>query len=250
MNKPCTEKREKPILVNPCLWIYWELPSGAHSFCCFLASTVLAQHCQDWSPAETEAQSHSCHPSSGKGVNVTGMLWHRSQAIVRLFCFLLDFLWLSKGEKTFKITTNKCKTILKCPKNILFREQPVDFLWPRNGSCPRWCFPDILSPIYYCTFSKLSCSSFHCLLSYLSIFWEHCIVIIRLMLIHSLPSFLSYLAWLHYRPRRKVFVVLKKFFLAIIFSTFRFLVLMDRKCPFFVTCHIWSSGSKKKWASL
>lgn len=162
------------------------------------------------------------------------MLWHRSWAITCLFCFQLDFLWLSKGEKTFRITTNKCKTFWNAQRQCWLQSSLLTLCGPETAPV----FTDVFLtyiPVYYCTFSKLSCSSFHCLLSYLSIIWEHCIVIIRLMLIHSLPSFLSYLAWLHFRSCRKVFVGLKKFFLAIIFCTFRFLVLLDRKC---LLCHL------------
>ena len=143
------------------------------------------------------------------------------------------------------------QSILKSPKKDLVTKQSADFMWPRNSSCLRRCFPDISSSVCYCTFSELSCSSFHYLLSYLSIIWEHCIVTIRLMLIHSSPSFLSYLAWLHFLPCRKMFIGMKKFCLPIIFCTFQLLVPLDRKCLLCYLPHMEGSGRKKKrWASL
>lgn len=170
------------------------------------------------------------------------MLWQRSWALVHLLCFKRDLLWLSNGENNSELLQIS-ENILKSPKKGLVTEQLIDFMWPKNSSCLPRCFLDILSSIYYCTVSELSCSSFHCLLLYLSIIWEHCIVTIRLMLIHSLPSFLSYLAWLRFLPCRKMYVGRKEFLLPVTFCTLWLLVLLGRKCLF---CYVPHRGLRKE----
>lgn len=62
---------------------------------------------------------------------------------------------------------------------------PVHFLWSRMDH--RAFFPDRSSSMYCCTFSQLYRSFLLCLLSCLSIIWEHCAVTISLMLIQCLP---------------------------------------------------------------
>lgn len=145
------------------------------------------------------------------------------------------------------------QNVLKSLKKDLVTEQPVDFMWPRNSSCLHRCFPDLSSSIYYFTFLELSCLSFHCLLSYLSVIWEHCIVTIRLMLIHSLPSFFILPSLTAFPTMKENACWHEEFFLPMVFCTFHLLVLLDRKWVVFFFCyltHVEGWARKKRWALL
>lgn len=171
-----------------------------------------------------------------------------------LCCFKLDFLWLSLGEKHSELLWISAECFKSLKKDQV-TEQPVDFMWPRNSSCLHRCFPDISSSMYYFTFLELSCLSFHYLLSYLSIIWEHCIVTIALMLIHSLPSFFILPSLTAFPAMQENTCWHEEFFLPVMFCWFWFffhlLVLFcfffNRKKVFFsVTWHMWKGWARKK----
>lgn len=208
------------------------------------AHTELPRWCHS-SPAEPKP-SRSWYPSSGTRVNAKGMLWQRSQAIVCLFCFKLDFLWSSKGEKIFRITASKCKTFWSPQRSTWLQSSLLTLCGPEIAPV----FVDLFltyHPPYITAPSRNYLARPFTVCCHLFPLSEN-IVLLPLDWCLSTPClpFLSYLAWLHFLPCRKMFAGMKKLFLPIIFCTFRLLVLLDRKRLFCYLPHLHGSGRKKE----